>query len=423
MRLSFYVYLILAIVGVYMSEILIDLHVNVNYAGGGDDATCAAGSSFSCAAVLKSELASLFGLPIAVLGLAFYIAVAIMVPVERFASKVVSGLPDVFFVGALLATLYSIFLLIGSKVVVGKFCIRCMGLYAVNLCLLITAWRAHPEGGLTTFKRLPKLFLQPGLWATVLVLAIATPSVQYLYAKQVDSTVAEQIQKKRAEQATAKKETKVDVGKSPMRGNKDAQVTIVEFADFQCGFCQEMAFSLKGALKKMPNAFKYHFKNFPLRPCPSNSGEVHRSCAAAIALNCAKTQGKPWEMHDLLFANQQALADDNLLDYANRIGIDVEVFRSCLKHPDAHKSLSEDVDQGHRLQIESTPTWYINGLKQVGPLDTEVIISMVKNAQFKVDQTAAAEKAKTKPEQPTEDKAPKEQAEKKPQGTPIPGTR
>jgi protein-disulfide isomerase/uncharacterized membrane protein len=392
-RISFYVYLILALIGVYMSIYLVDLHISVNYAGGGDDATCAFGAQFSCAALLKSSLAKVFGIPIAVYGLAFYISVAVVVCLYRFLGRHLPSLPTVFLAGALAASLYSIFLLVAGKATIGKFCIRCMGLYAVNISLLVTAWLAHPEGGKKALSQMHRIFAGPGLWATLLVLAIATPSIQYTYARKVDAAINAQVLKKRSEMTSATQFVEVDPGSSPMRGEKEAKVVIVEWADFQCGYCQQMAFSLKAALNREPTLFRYHFKNFPLTNCSTNVGEIHRSCAAAIAFNCAKAQGKPWEMHDTLFENNHALADSNLLEYANNIGMDVEVFRACLKAPDAIKALSEDIDLGKKLKLESTPTWYINGIRQVGPVAPTVILSMVKTAQEVFEASGKAKRA------------------------------
>jgi len=393
LKLSFYIFLILAALGAYMADVLIDLHISVNYAGGGDDATCAAGSNFSCADVLKSSLASVFGIPIAVYGLAFYAVTAFLVCLRRFKENLLPGLPDVFFAGGLIITLYSIFLLIGSKVVVGKFCIRCMGLYGVNIALFATAWLSHPDGGRAALGRVAKVVTLPGFWATVLLLSIATPSTQYRYSQAADAAIKDQIEKKRIEIKNTADNIDVDPGKSPMRGQENAPVTIIEWADFQCGYCQQMAFSLKAALSKVPTAFKYHFKNYPLTNCSSNEGTVHRSCAAAIAFECAKDQGKAWEMHDMLFTNNHALEDDQLYQYSNMLGLDVETFRSCLKDPKAHERLKADVEQGMKLKIESTPTWYINGSRQVGPVTPNVILSMVQTARETAQNQSDKEKS------------------------------
>ena len=82
----------------------------------------------------------------------------------------------------------------------------------------------------------------------------------------------------------------------------------------------------------------------------------------------------------MLFTNNHALGDDQLYQYANMLGLDVETFRSCLKDPKAHERLKADVEQGMKLKIESTPTWYINGSRQVGPVTPNVILSMVQTA-------------------------------------------
>lgn len=383
-----------------MADILIDLHISVNYAGGGDDATCAAGSNFSCAEVLKSSLASVFGIPIAVHGLAFYVVTILVVCLHRIKPNALPALPDLFVIGGLLITVYSVFLLIGSKVVVGKFCIRCMGLYAVNIGLFVTAWFSHPNGGLAGLKRGFKILGAPAFWATVILLAIAIPSFNYRYQSAAQAALQSTIESKRAELAdTTKKAVKVVPADSPMRGDKDAPVVIVEWADFTCGHCQQMAYSLKMVMEKAPRKFRYYFKNFPLRDCSSNPAGVNRSCAAAIAFACANQQGLAWEMHDIMFANNQALADEQLYNYAGMVGLDVESFRSCLKNPKSHELVKADLQQGIELGLQATPTWVINGSKHVGPVAPDVLLAMI-NAAYE-QATNASTSPKPSQESPT----------------------
>ena len=125
MKLSFFVYLILFVGGCYVSELLVDLHIQAHL-GGPDSGLCAAGAGFSCVDVATSSFSSIFGIPIASIGLAFYLAGIVLVCIAYFLPKLIEGLPDVFLAGGVLATVYSVFLGIASSFVIGKICPLCL---------------------------------------------------------------------------------------------------------------------------------------------------------------------------------------------------------------------------------------------------------------------------------------------------------
>jgi protein-disulfide isomerase len=150
----------------------------------------------------------------------------------------------------------------------------------------------------------------------------------------------------------------VDVGRSPVRGN--GSHTVVVFSDYQCPFCSRLEVSLS----QITDA-KIVWKNFPL-PMHDNAQ------LAAEASLAAGEQGKFWEMHDLLFANQAKLARDDLDGYAQKLHLDLAAFRKAL---DSHKfkpAVEEDVALGKKVGVTGTPTLVIDGKVLVGaqPLET-----------------------------------------------------
>jgi len=151
----------------------------------------------------------------------------------------------------------------------------------------------------------------------------------------------------------------VAVGSAPVKGSPNAPVTIVEFSDFQCPFCSRAVPTLKQIESEYPDKVRVAFKNQPL---PFHQ---HARLAAQAAM-AANEQGKFWEYHDKLFANQQALDRSSLERYAQEVGLDMGRFRSALDSNKFEAQISADAAEGSRLGASGTPTFYINGRQLVG---------------------------------------------------------
>src|SRR5688572_5755249 len=134
----------------------------------------------------------------------------------------------------------------------------------------------------------------------------------------------------------------------PAKGPADALVTVVEFSDFQCPFCSRVGPSLERLLKEYPNKVRVVFKHNPL---PFH-GDAHLAAQATAA---AHEQGKFWEMHDKLFANQQALSRPNLEAYAKDIGLDVNKFKQGLDSGKFKKVVEDDLAAGRAIGVQGTP--------------------------------------------------------------------
>ena len=153
---------------------------------------------------------------------------------------------------------------------------------------------------------------------------------------------------------------------SPLRGSPMAPVTIYEFSDFQCPHCKTTAPVLKKLVEESNGKVKLIFKQYPLPMHP----KAREASKATIA---AHKQGKFWEMHDLLFENQDRLKTANLDDYAEKIGLDMKRFRADMKSKDADKKIEADLAEGNAVGVEATPSIYVNNRRfvfspdQLGP--------------------------------------------------------
>jgi protein-disulfide isomerase len=153
----------------------------------------------------------------------------------------------------------------------------------------------------------------------------------------------------------------LDTSHSASRGNKQAPVTIVEFSDLQCPYCASVVPVLRQLVAEHPDQIQWIFKNFPLDFHPDSS-LAHRAVLAA------GEQGKFWEMHDLIFANQRAVKRDDLLQAARSLGLDMQKFQADLESDKLKQIVESDKAEGARLDVAGTPTFFINGKEYSGAL-------------------------------------------------------
>jgi protein-disulfide isomerase len=152
---------------------------------------------------------------------------------------------------------------------------------------------------------------------------------------------------------------KVAVGNGAAKGGKQPKVTIVEFSEFQCPFCSRAQPTLQQIQDTYKDDVQIVFKHLPLPM--HNNAEL-----AAVASEAAHEQGKFWQMHDKMFANQQALDRPSLEKYAQEIGLDLGRFKAALDSGKFKAKLDGDKAQATQFGVTGTPTFFLNGRKMVG---------------------------------------------------------
>jgi Na+/H+ antiporter NhaA len=165
----------------------------------------------------------------------------------------------------------------------------------------------------------------------------------------------------------------VDPKEDHFRGPVDAPVTVVEYGDFECPFCGRAEPVVRQLLQEFGDV-RYVWRHLPL-------SDVHPNAQlAAEAAEAAGAQGSFWELHDLLFEHQDALRPDDLIRYAEQLGLDVERFAEDLREHAWTARVAEDVDSADLSGVSGTPTFFINGRRHHGAYDIGALSAAVRAA-------------------------------------------
>jgi protein-disulfide isomerase len=156
----------------------------------------------------------------------------------------------------------------------------------------------------------------------------------------------------------------VNIEGAPSVGPDNAAVTLVAFSDFQCPFCARVLPTIEQIRKTYGDQVRVVFKHLPL--------SMHAKAPAAhAAAEAAFRQGKFWEMHDKIFANQKEMAEERYLDYAAELGLDIDQFKRDLESETVQARIDLDTEEAAELGATGTPSFFLNGRKIQGALPFE----------------------------------------------------
>jgi protein-disulfide isomerase len=149
-----------------------------------------------------------------------------------------------------------------------------------------------------------------------------------------------------------------------IQGSIDAPIMLLEYGDYECPYCGQAYPTIKDIQERLGDRLCFAFRNFPL--VNSHPHAQH----AAEAAEAAGAQGKFWEMHDLLFENQEALDDEDIVQYATTLGLDANRVISDVLAGTHAARVREDFRSGARGGVNGTPTLFINGVRHEGTPDS-----------------------------------------------------
>jgi protein-disulfide isomerase len=181
----------------------------------------------------------------------------------------------------------------------------------------------------------------------------------------------------------------VDPERDHIRGPEDALVTLLEYGDFECPYCGRAEQVIRELLLSVGSDVRYVWRHLPLN-------DVHpRAQVAAEASEAAAAQGRFWEMHDALLANQHALAPPELTRHARELGLDVERFQADLREHRYSGRILTDVVSADESGVAGTPTFFINGRRHYGVYDLGALTEAVRAAKKRLQADAPAMPAPT----------------------------
>ena len=156
----------------------------------------------------------------------------------------------------------------------------------------------------------------------------------------------------------------------PSKGPKDAKIVIVEYADYECPYCERAGETLKEVMKKYPKDVRVVFKDYPL--------DFHENALpAAVGARCAGQQGKFWEMHEALFKNMESLSPQKIRELAISLSLDKKAFDGCFADPTVAKAVEADQQEGARFGVEGTPAFFVNGIPLSGAQPLEAFVPII----------------------------------------------
>jgi protein-disulfide isomerase/uncharacterized membrane protein len=338
---------------------------------------CGLSASIDCDAVYASRYSELLGVPIAAWGAAAYLALiatlltalAARGPVRRTLATAGFGIAAVSFLAS--AALFTV-----SVGVLGVLCPLCTAVHAINLALLVSAWRAlgRPFTGLTAAREGAVLGERAfyGIHA-LLILALAGAALgasQWVRLRLVITDPTLTLDRDLA--AFLKGEKHVfDLSQAPSKGNPAAPVTIVEFGDFECPTCRSAYWLYKAVLQPYGDRVRLCFKHYPLdQKCNEFVGSTpHASaCLAAKASLHAHEEGKFWEFAEALYGSDRPPDQAACEAAARAVGLSPSAMMEFVKPRSGWETIVADIKEGRAAGVRSTPAFFINGRRAEGVL-------------------------------------------------------
>jgi protein-disulfide isomerase len=184
--------------------------------------------------------------------------------------------------------------------------------------------------------------------------ALCVPAAEFLLRMVQAGLSTQEVAELYAARFDPKEVKTIVIGDSPRKGASDAPVTMVEFADFECGGCRDAFPLIERVYAKYGKKMQLVYKHYPL--------EFHPNAKlAAQAAWAAQQQNQFWRMHKILFERQERLTEPDLFDYAREIGLDLKRFQKDLHSEAAKQAVEKERSQGESLGVTQTPTIFVNG--------------------------------------------------------------
>ena len=377
------------------------------------DSACAINETFNCDKINTSVWGKLFGIPITVFAIPTYVAFLGLGVVALGKGTSVRAAWTLLRLGSAVGLAYGAFLLYVMVAIEQTYCLFCLTMDGMGLAILVSssiALRRLGAGG-ASYGRPLAIALAAGLLTLGAAWSFHESTRQSLLSEQIAAADKAAADADAARAAHAAQVAEASAGDAAVTatagatgaqvarkisdslyevpvhpddavlGPADAKVTIIEFADFQCGYCKKLFYVMQNLKRRYEGKVRFVFKHFPMNTLCNEHIKNNRhkyACNAALAAECARRQGKFWAMHDMLFKNQHKLEGDDLRFYARSVGLDMDTYASCMRDPAPRESLKRSIDEGGKqLELSATPRTFLNGLLLSGALPEELLSRMI----------------------------------------------
>lgn len=356
------------------------LTIKLTISGILDPSGCSFNDWISCDTVLSTSSAKLFGAPVAWWGFLFYLWSFFAILFAIIKSNKPSGKASaeaVLFICiiSVIFTCFKIYELYTFKVI----CPVCVGMYISNFAITFFLMQSLK----LPFKKFISFFINyfksiftrkstdfdsphPLRFGVIFIWVFA---MGYLGMKYYENTVIKpgkiNVQLILTEHFKQQAVT-INTDGSPVTGNPEAKVKIVEFSDFECPSCRLLSSNMNAILLEYKDKVSFYFMNYPLDKSINENvkKEIHKNAGiTALAGVCANEQGDFWNFQNALFENQTKLGRDFLIELAEQQGLDKDKFISCLDSEETKQKVMQDIKQGNDIGITGTPALFINGRK------------------------------------------------------------
>ena len=332
---------------------------------------CNINDSINCDAVALSKYSEVMGVSVSTLGLMFF-AVVILLAFRGL--KQVNQSPHhlgmltkkfIFLMG-ILGTIASVVLFLVTTLKIGAFCLVCGIVYLISFSLLAVAWKINHVATKVQSEKLNSLFV------LLLIAAIAVqlnfqPLVDYA-AKQASSEASQvndsALDPQMLREFNSETSYEIPMQNSPFTGPADAPVTIVEFSDFECPHCADHFKKTPQALAGFGDKVKLVSKNFPLDPACNTGGSHRKACMAAWAARCVfKKLGLDafTKIQSYLFSEQETFTKETIQEKTSALGLAPSDLKQCMESPEVRQEIADEVELGKSLNLQGTPTIFVNG--------------------------------------------------------------
>lgn len=357
--------LLFCLAGLFLSILLeqihFKLHTNPTF-----HSFCSVDRKVNCDIVARSPYAVLFGVPVAawgIFGYALAAAVALWGALGR-RSRLTAGCGLYL---AILFTASSAVLGAISAFLVSAVCILCLGTYAANVLFLVCMLMVGRRAGLRAVLAEPLRALRERTGRAVVTLAVVGACAAAVM-------VAHPSYWKDSKNASRPSLTAptlphgIEPGGGHFIGAEKPAVTLVEFSDYECPYCRQAHVQLRALLERFPTLLRLVHRHYPLdQACNSSiKAPMHQNaCFAATIAECADKQDRFWQANDYLFSEARMLHARPNSEIARDIGLDPAAFEACLRE-EGPRRVAFDVDEGNRLDIQGTPTFFVEGKTYTG---------------------------------------------------------